>query len=127
MIVMSQKKDVGKFTIQFNPVDPCHQRVIELLNSQGRRKAQFIANAITHYIHCSQTPDIPQDISYDIKDMVVEAVNQYMRNKEKDEQNRDSIKTKTESGSTSIVYDDMPFDENDIKAIAETMSIFKTK
>lgn len=124
---MSQKKDVGKFTIQFNPVDPCHQRVIELLNSQGRRKAQFIANAITHYIHCSQTPDIPQDISYDIKDMVVEAVNQYMRNKEKDEQNRDSIKTKTESGSTSIVYDDMPFDENDIKAIAETMSIFKTK
>ena len=127
MIVMSQKKDVGKFTIQFNPVDPCHQRVIELLNSQGRRKAQFIANAITHYIHCSQTPDIPQDISYDIKDMVVEAVNQYMRNKEKDEQNRASIKTKTESGSTSIVYDDMPFDENDIKAIAETMSIFKTK
>ena len=124
---MSQKKDVGKFTIQFNPVDPCHQRVIELLNSQGRRKAQFIANAITHYIHCSQTPDIPQDISYDIKDMVVEAVNQYMRNKEKDEQNRASIKTKTESGSTSIVYDDMPFDENDIKAIAETMSIFKTK
>ncbi len=124
---MSQKKDVGKFTIQFNPIDPCHQRVIELLNSQGRRKAQFIANAITHYIHCSQTPDIPQDISYDIKDMVVEAVNQYMRNKEKHEQNRDSIKTKTESGSTSIAYDDMPFDENDIKAIAETMSIFKTK
>ena len=124
---MSQKKDVGKFTIQFNPIDPCHQRVIELLNSQGRRKAQFIANAITHYIHCSQTPDIPQDISYDIKDMVVEAVNQYMRNKEKQEQNRDSIKTKTESGSTSIAYDDMPFDENDIKAIAETMSIFKTK
>ena len=124
---MSQKKDVGKFTIQFNPIDPCHQRVIELLNSQGRRKAQFIANAITHYIHCSQTPDIPQDISYDIKDMVVEAVNQYMRNKEKHEQNRDSIKTKTESSSTSIAYDDMPFDENDIKAIAETMSIFKTK
>lgn len=124
---MSQKKDVGKFTIQFNPVDPCHQRVIELLNSQGRRKAQFIANAITHYIHCSLTPNIPQDISYDIKDMVVEAVNQYMRNKEKHEQNRDSIKTKTESGSTSIAYDDMPFDENDIKAIAETMSIFKTK
>ena len=124
---MPQKKDIGKFTIQFNPIDPCHQRVIELLNSQGRRKAQFIANAITHYIHCSQTPDIPQDISYDIKDMVVEAVNQYMRNKEKHEQNRDSIKTKTESGSTSIAYDDMPFDENDIKAIAETMSIFKTK
>ena len=43
-------------------------------NSQGRSKAQFIANAITHYLYCSQTPDIPQNMPYNIKEMIVEAV-----------------------------------------------------
>lgn len=125
---MSQKKDICRFTIQFNPADPCHQKVIELLNSQGRSKAQFIANAVTHYMHCSQTPEIPQNVSsYNIKDMIVEAVNQYMSNKEKSERGKRTEQTKIHNNSESISYDDLPFDENDMKAIADTITMFKTK
>lgn len=124
---MSQKKVICRFTIQFNPADPCHQKVIELLNSQGRSKAQFIANAITHYIHCSQTPNIPQNISYNIKDMIVEAVNQYMSNKEKNERSIGTEQIKTQNNSQSMSYDDLPFDENDMKAIADTIIMFKGK
>ena len=72
---MSEKKDICRFTIQFNPADPCHRKVIELLNSQGRSKAQFISNAITHYIHCTQTPD---NTPTDIDAMIISAVNRYM-------------------------------------------------
>ena len=122
---MSQKKDIGKFTIQFNPIDPCHQKVIELLNSQGRRKAQFIANAITHYIHCSQTPDIPQNATpYDIKEMIIEAINMYMNNKENAETNRISEQLQN---SKSICFDELPFNDNDINAITETMAMFRAK
>ena len=54
------KKDIYKFTIQFSGGDPQHQQVAEILNRQGRRKAQFLVNTVLHYIHCSETPDIPQ-------------------------------------------------------------------
>lgn len=54
------KKDPYKFTIQFNGGDPSHQQIAEMLNQQGRRKAQFIVNAVLHYIHCSETPNIPE-------------------------------------------------------------------
>lgn len=59
------KKDPNKFTILFNSADPLHQQVIEMLNQQGRRKAQFVVNAIQHYLHCSETPDIPQPAPVD--------------------------------------------------------------
>lgn len=55
---MAEKKDPGKFTVRFNPADPHQRTVIDLLNRQGRYKAQFLTSAILHYIHCSQAPDI---------------------------------------------------------------------
>lgn len=64
---MAAKKDPYKFTIQFNPADPIHLQTADLLNRQGRRKAQFLVNAVMHYIHCSQTPDIPQAPPLDTK------------------------------------------------------------
>ncbi len=59
------KKDPNKFTILFNSADPLHQQVVDMLNQQGRRKAQFVVNAIQHYLHCSETPDIPQPAPVD--------------------------------------------------------------
>ncbi len=56
---MGAKKDRGRFSIKFNENDPAHRAVIDILEQQGpRQKAQFIANAVLHYIHCSETPDI---------------------------------------------------------------------
>lgn len=56
---MRSKKDRGRFSIKFNENDPAHRAVIDILEQQGsRQKAQFIANAVLHYIQCSETPDI---------------------------------------------------------------------
>ena len=55
---MTEKKEPGKFTVRFNAADPQQRTVIELLNQQGRYKAQFLTSAILHYVHCTETPDI---------------------------------------------------------------------
>lgn len=77
---MNTKKDRGRFSIKFNEKDPSHEIVIRMLEEQGpHSKAQFIANAVLHYIHCTQTPDIalPQieDKTY-IKNIVLEILHQ---------------------------------------------------
>lgn len=63
---MNEKKEPGRFSIKFNPSDPAHKVTIDLLNRQSPRgKAQFIANAVLHYIHCPETPDIMQPLPAD--------------------------------------------------------------
>ena len=56
---MPEKKDPGRYTLRFNPDDPQQRTVIELLNRQGRLKAQFLTGAVLHYIHCPETPELP--------------------------------------------------------------------
>ena len=54
---MPGKKEPGRFTISLNLEDPIQREVAQAINRQGpRRKAQFITNAIPHYIHCPETP-----------------------------------------------------------------------
>lgn len=55
---MQEKKDRERFSIKFNENDPAHDAVIRLLEKQGpHSKAQFIVNAVLHYINCFETPD----------------------------------------------------------------------
>ena len=54
---MGEKKDSFRFTFLFNAGDPSHQQVAAILNEQGRRKAQFLVNAVTHYMNCPETPE----------------------------------------------------------------------
>lgn len=55
---MKEKKDRERFSIKFNGNDPAHDAVIRLLEKQGpHSKAQFIVNAVLHYVNCSETPD----------------------------------------------------------------------
>lgn len=53
------KKNPGKFTLKFNMMDPAHREVAELLDSMGRMKAQFIANAVRYYRFYSENSDTP--------------------------------------------------------------------
>lgn len=46
---MITKKTPGRFTVKFNVCDPLQRAAAELLEQQGRHKAQFLANAILHY------------------------------------------------------------------------------
>lgn len=54
---MGEKKDAFRFTVQFNAGDPSHQQVAAILNEQGWRKAQFLVNAVIHYINCPESPE----------------------------------------------------------------------
>lgn len=55
---MKKKKDRERFSIKFNENDPAHDAVIRLLEKQGpHSKAQFIVNAVLHYINCPESPD----------------------------------------------------------------------
>jgi hypothetical protein len=43
---MAVKKNYGRFCVQFNLSDPRHLQAIEILERQGRRKAQFIVDIV---------------------------------------------------------------------------------
>lgn len=59
---MSGKGNPYRFTLQFNEKDHRQRFVANLLNDgMGRQKAQYITDAILHYINCVQNPDIEQD------------------------------------------------------------------
>ena len=43
-------KNECRFGFSLNPNNPLHKTAIDALNAQGRRKSEFIANAVVHYI-----------------------------------------------------------------------------
>ena len=49
---MGEKKHPGRFTLHFNLEDPQQRTVSDLLEQQGRHKAQFITSAVLLYIQC---------------------------------------------------------------------------
>lgn len=58
-MIMAEKKDRGRYTLRLNEKDPAHAEVIRVLEQQGpHSKGRFIVNAVLHYIHCGETPDI---------------------------------------------------------------------
>lgn len=126
---MKAKKDLYKFTIQFNPADPTHRQTAELLNQQGRRKAQFLVNAVMDYIHCSQTPDIPQEPVLDMK--LIETVVRKILNEQQKAPVIPEAKKQT-TPALSAPVDDFPFGEaadalgaDGLAAIANTMAMFR--
>lgn len=50
---MEDKKYPGKFTVRFNTADPQQRMAAELLNQQGRCKAQFLTNAVLFYVQAA--------------------------------------------------------------------------
>jgi hypothetical protein len=49
--MMDTKKDVARFTIKFNTINPRHKQAIRMLNEAGRTKAALIADALCMYAH----------------------------------------------------------------------------
>jgi hypothetical protein len=63
---MSGKKAETKFTIQFNRRDADHMQVADILNRQVRcGKAQYIVDAVMHYISCGQVVQSGQPVRID--------------------------------------------------------------
>lgn len=124
---MAEKKERCKFTIQFSPADPTHQQTVDILNQQGRRKAQFIVNAVMHYLHCPETPEIPQaaPINTDAIEVVVRRILQ--------EQNasvsntHEEPKIKRTRHTENIQYEDAAdmLGDDGLAAIRNTMAVFR--
>lgn len=126
------KKEPGKFTIKFNRMDPAHRQVIDTLEPMGRTKAQFLANAVLHYIHCDQTPDIPQ--APPTNDAVLEAIVRRILVERWPEQDKQSNPPKP-SDTPKIVRksEDIRFEDaaailgkDGMAAIASTLSAFRS-
>lgn len=127
---MAEKKDSSKFTIGFNITDPQHRVVVDLLNQQGRRKAQFIVNAVLHYIHCPETPDIPQPAPVDSK-VIEEVVMRILRQQEAaepfHEPDRKPAKRPTQSESVHLDEIDDLLGKEGLSTIASTLAAFRNE
>ena len=122
------KKDIYKFTIQFSSGDPQHQQVAEILNRQGRRKAQFLVNTVLHYIHCSETPDIPQQppVNTDAIETIVRRIIEEYSEKPTRQDVRKTPEKKTVK-SEEIAFDDAAelLGEDGIAAVRGTIASFR--
>ena len=121
------KKDIYKFTIQFSSGDPQHQQVTEILNRQGRRKAQFLVNTVLHYIHCSETPDIPQQpVNTDAIETIVRRIMEEYAQKPTRQEVR-STPEKKPAKTEEIAFDDAAelLGEDGMAAIRSTMASFR--
>ena len=122
------KKDIYKFTIQFSSGDPQHQQVAEILNRQGRRKAQFLVNTVLHYIHCSETPDIPQQppINTDAIETIVRRIMEEYAPKPTRQDARQTPEKKTVK-SEEIAFNDAAelLGEDGMAAVRNTIASFR--
>lgn len=125
---MPEKKEQNKFTIQFNPADPAHRQIIDILNQQGRRKAQFIVNAVQHYLHCPETPDVPQPAPVDIH-TIEDIVRRIVEDQKKPTlKNQEPVKAQSSSPQTEKFYDDDSEEQlgkEGLTAIAHTIAAFR--
>ena len=123
-MIMAEKKDPGKFTVRFNIADPQQRTVIELLNQQGRYKAQFLTSAILHYIHCSETPDFHGSpvVNYEEIERIVRSVLA--------QQQADSPSKVQQEISPTVAPNNIPTsqsDDTDRDKIFKTLEAFKTQ
>lgn len=121
------KKDIYKFTIQFSSGDPQHQQVTEILNRQGRRKAQFLVNTVLHYIHCTETPDITQPpVNTDAIETIVRRIMEEYAQKPTRQEVR-STPEKKPAKTEEIAFDDAAelLGEDGMAAIRSTMASFR--
>lgn len=126
---MAEKKNPGRFTIQFNPADPKQQSVSDMLEQQGRHKAQFITNAVLHYIHCPETPEIPEPQPID-KDRLEKLVLDILSRQRKEAQTTYHQETPAEERAPELIPEvptelEKLFGKEGISAIASTLSAFQ--
>lgn len=126
---MTGKKDLYKFTVQFSRADPTHRQTADLLNQQGRRKAQFLVNAVMHYIHCRDTPDIPPLAISDtalIETVVKRILNEQRAERMQEERKPDGTQPSEQPPAEPLFEDTADILGSDgLAAIADTLAMFR--
>lgn len=109
---MREKQNLGRFTIQFNMNDPVQANAAEILEKQGRRKAQFLANAISYYRSCYKSQDQEQSIFMASRSVAESQA----------ERQADDGPTPIEARDPD--YLDAIFEGQELSAISQTLSAF---
>jgi len=69
------KKQKYRFTLQFDKNNIDHQKVVEILNNQGKKKSQYIVAAVLSYIKASDKQVLSEaDINY-IAEILTKKIN----------------------------------------------------
>lgn len=127
---MADKKSPGRFTLNFNVEDPKQMAAVSILNRQGRTKAQFITEAILHYMNCPESPAIELPPSQMDEARIKQIVRSLLQEQVSPRPQAPSSSpqgepAQIESVSASVdVGGDSPFDEAQLAAIAKTMAAF---
>ncbi len=124
---MADKKSPGRFTLNFNVEDPKQMAAVSILNRQGRTKAQFITDAILHYMNCPESPAIELPPLQMDEERIKQIVRQLLKEQAPPSPQVSTPITPVPAESTPASIDiagDSPFDENQLAAIAKTMAAF---
>jgi len=115
--VNGMKKMPGRFTVQFNMEDPQQRAASEILEQQGRRKAQFIASAVLQYTKSGGAP-APVGIDMDtVKQMMLELLN--------NDPDFSWAAAKVQGVSEQSLPVDDPDNERTMTAISKTLAAFQ--
>jgi len=125
---VGESKYPGRFTLQFNLEDPQQRMAAEILGQQGRRKAQFLANAVLQYIRHPDGPDystapIGMDMAT-LKRMMLEIL-----------QNDPQLLSGERIGQVNVQYGsdepaitrDEPTSDNVLAAMSNTLAAFRDR
>ena len=114
---MGDKKHSGRFSLYLKSENPQHRRVIEILESKGRHKTQFIVEAILrHEDEIKVTLDLNHDL---LKNMVAELVRDYLKDVPLPEQ--PTAKSTSLSSGSEAVDDDL------LAAVQNSMATFRNE
>lgn len=119
-MTMAEKKDPGKFTVRFNIADPKQRTVIELLNQQGRYKAQFLTSAVLYYVRCSEPPEIREASMADSKE-----IERIVRSVLAQQQVSSKLQREIKPPDVCCETLDNPSDNADRDAIFKTLEAFR--
>ena len=114
---MDTKKDPGKFTLRFCMTDPRQKKAVAELNAQGRLKAQFLTNAILHYVGIENGSGVPSRAE-------LEAIIRTML-EENERKGRDAAQLWAEHEWEHRTEADIFLTEENLSAIAGTLKAFR--
>lgn len=124
------KKNPYRFSLQFNENDISHQEVVDILNGEGRKAAQFIANAVLHYINCEHTGKVNVDqnklLLMQIADTVRETLESSLKGVKLKEVSQPA-QTKKIRHSAEISADTVEINPEDTESIMGSLNAFWNK
>ena len=127
---MPDKKGPGRFTLHFNIEEPRQGAVVNILNRQGRKKAQFITDAILHYMNWPESPSVETSSAQVDEEWVKRIVRSFLQEQTPHTPQSpapapaEGLGLAADIPAADTVTDTGPFGEHELAAIAKTIAAF---